>query len=390
MLLAMCAYFLAANGRINNFPTYLIAVIIVVILPLTRPLTLALSRLRIIRTSTLLLIYLAISTLWSETVSLREVLVSFADALLLLSFLCAIVICNDIYRKFTPLLLSIVILAACVSAVYSIVLYLSLDYQPLPEDRLYALGRLHNPVVGALSYGIATVLAFCKFLSTTDPYKKQGWLILLGILLSAIYLTGSKGVLIGLTFAAVLSISLQFGLSRKQMIVFLGVLLGAISVIIITLYLEFAAVFDVLFPRAVSFRPEIWLTVIKSTFEHNLLFGFGYLATGSLSINNIEFMHAHSIYLATFYYGGLVGLMLLIYLITIVFKAVHREPFTDLHMIASSGFLFAITTLIVDGDRLLLKIDYIWLVFWLPIALATIIEFKQYKRSTLQADQRNS
>jgi hypothetical protein len=383
LLLGICAYFLSANGRINNFPTYLIALIVLAILLLSRPLTLALSRLRIIRTSALLLIYLAISTLWSETFSLREVLVSFADAFLLLSFLCAVIICNDVYEKFTPLLISIVILAASVSAVYSMTLYLSLNNNPLPEDRLYALGRLHNPVVSALSYGIASVFAFCNFLSTTDPYKRLGWLILLGFLLSTIYLTGSKGVLIGLTSVAVLSTSLQLGLSRKQTIVFFGILLGTISLILITLYLEFAATFGVLFPRAASFRPEIWLTVMESTFEHNLLFGFGYLATGSISTDNMEFMHAHSIYLATFYYGGLIGLTLLIYVITIVFKETCRANSTDLHTIVLSSFLFAITTLIVDGDRLLLKIDYIWLVFWLPIALATIIEHNQKKQTTL-------
>ena len=149
------------------------------------------------------------------------------------------------------------------------------------------------------------------------------------------------------------------------------------------LYLEFAATFGVLFPRAASSRPEIWLTVMESTFEHNLLFGFGYLATGSISTDNMEFMHAHSIYLATFYYGGLIGLTLLIYVITIVFKETCRANSTDLHTIVLSSFLFAITTLIVDGDRLLLKIDYIWLVFWLPIALATIIEHNQKKQTTL-------
>lgn len=377
LLLSISAYFLAENGRINNFPTYLIALFILAILFLSRSLALELSRLKPIRSSALLLGYLAISTLWSENISLRDVLASFADVFLLLSFLCAIIICNNVYIRFTPLLISFVIFAASVSAVYSITLYLTLDYRPLPEDRLYALGRLHNPVVSSLSYGIASVFAFCNFLSASESYKKLGWVVLLGFLLSAIYLTGSRGVLIGLAFASIISISSQLGLSKKQTIIFFGVFLGTILLILITLYLQFAALFSDLFPRAYSFRPEIWLTIMNSILEHNLLFGFGYLATGSISSNNIEFMHAHSIYLSTFYYGGLIGLILLAYVITSVITAISRSNSNDLRTLAISGFLFAVTALIVDGDRLLSKIDYIWLVFWLPVTMSAIIEYNQ-------------
>jgi hypothetical protein len=54
-----------------------------------------------------------------------------------------------------------------------------------------------------------------------------------------------------------------------------------------------------------------------------------------------------------------------------------KQDFTPLVVLALSTLLYASITLMIDGNRLLEKIDFHWLVFWLPVALCLVATGKE-------------
>ena len=99
------------------------------------------------------------------------------------------------------------------------------------------------------------------------------------------------------------------------------------------------------------------------------LIGYGDNASSTVDTAGYLFEHPHSIYLSTLFYGGIIGLGLLLALIAksyvILFRAQAGEP----RGIALACLTFGAVSLLFDGDYLLDKIDYVWLVLWLPVAL---------------------
>jgi O-antigen ligase len=129
---------------------------------------------------------------------------------------------------------------------------------------------------------------------------------------------------------------------------------------------------DEVLHRALSFRPEIWLKAVRDTTQENLILGKGIASSSRLLIDGISHHHPHSIYVSTFFYGGLTGALLLVTLISACLKELIKKDFTPLVILALSTLLYAVSTLMIDGNRLLEKIDFHWLVFWLPVALCLV------------------
>jgi hypothetical protein len=52
--------------------------------------------------------------------------------------------------------------------------------------------------------------------------------------------------------------------------------------------------------------------------------------------------------------------------------SLYRENILPYGIYAISALSFGLTCLLIDGDKLLTKINFIWLLFWLPVAIAFI------------------
>jgi hypothetical protein len=164
-----------------------------------------------------------------------------------------------------------------------------------------------------------------------------------------------------------------------------------VPVLIVILVLQFNAFQDVLD----SERQIIWQPVIDMIYEGQTVFGNGILADAhpgiscesfvstTRDVNDCVIQHPHNIYVATMHYGGLLGLIMLISLLLVSVSSVLEFPMNDLKIVILSGLAFSVTVLMFDGDRLVQKIDFIWLVFWLPIALAGAFSFRYRAHSEL-------
>ena len=369
LVLTIVCYYLAANGKINNFPTYLAAIAFLAFI-IIRAEILASFRPRIVLPMIVFLVYLVASAAWSDNASPLLVAKYAGYAFLLIAFVFGIGITGSQYPDFLKWLLIFIVLSATISCAYSIYLYFLLpDYHPLIEERLYALGRLRNPVIAALSYAMpATICA--NLMLMHSKWMRFLWSICFAILLAGILLTETRSAWAGLIVSVAACVALQKSLSTGNKLMILGTFF---ALIMATVVITFSAGYwSEVLHRASSFRPEIWMKTLQDTYQVNLLFGHGVASNSELTISGLTFQHAHSIYFSTFYYGGLLGAFLLLVLIYFCFRELIKADLTRPVILALSTFLFAVISLSIDGDRLLQKVDFHWIVFWLPVALCLL------------------
>ncbi len=378
--LSVVTYFLATNGKINNFPTYLAALAFIPFIAIRPGYVVSLSR-PIIPLIIVFLLYLVLSATWSENT--RPILVAtyLGYAFLLASFVLGIGVISNQYPDFLKWLMVLTVLSATISCCFSIFLYFWLpDYHPLIEERLYSLGRLRNPVIGALSYGVAATI--CANLALVHArWMRFLWSACLAILLLGILFTETRSAWVGLIISIPACVMLQREISVRAKYSMLVTFFLILTVTMIATWLM--GYWDEVLHRALSFRPEIWLKAVRDTTQENLILGKGIASSSRLLIDGISHHHPHSIYVSTFFYGGLTGALLLVTLISACLKELIKKDFTPLVILALSTLLYAVSTLMIDGNRLLEKIDFHWLVFWLPVALCLVATGKESSDITL-------
>lgn len=353
------------SGSANSFSTYLLTLGVLAMIVLHRD---VLRELDWPLTSLVgvFLGYLALSAAWSDSGDASGKLLG--HGLLVLGFCLSIFIAIKRYRWFAYWLVLLTILAAVISCGYSLYLHYVLDdYQPLPEPRLFAMGRLSNPVVSAFSYGFATIL--CCYMAMT----RQRWVARLVfaeialLFLGAIVLTGSRGAWPALAVGLSAGMLVQYPGNRKYQL--LGI---AGSVMLLgTIMLVFLGP-ELIMKRALSLRPDIWLEFIGRTLAGNPLIGAGMTSDTTFQHPAQLVDHPHSVYVATFYYGGVIGLLLLLLLIARSLDSIWRLDNPQHKLLATMVIGFGLTAILLDGNELLTKVNFLWLVFWLPVGLALL------------------
>jgi hypothetical protein len=361
-ILTCTTFFLLENGSGNSFSTYLLGLGTIPLIALqfrTLPIDWTLAGL-----IALFLGYMTLSVLWSS--NNEPVVKTFSEALLVLTFCLAVPVSIERFHWFLNALVVLVILSAVVNSGYSIYLHYALpDYQPLPEPRLYALGRLSNPVIGALSYGFAVVLAAYMFLNETRRLASAGYLAAMVLFIVAIVLTGSRGVYLAMAAAMSIGMLLHYqGNTKLQVTGVAGTLLA----------LSAAAYFflgpEALFSRALSFRPEIWSEFISRTITSNVWIGTGMTTDSEFQLPELLIQHPHSVFIATFYYGGLIGLALYLGLVLRAISSLGAMRQNNVRLLGCMLLAFGLTGTLLDGNELIEKVNYLWFLVWLPVGLA--------------------
>lgn len=314
-----------------------------------------------------LLLYLALSATWQSADATDGVAKHFGYAGLIATFVLGVELAKKRFHQKMTAFVWLVILAGITSSIYSLTLhYLLPDYQPLPEPRLYSMGRLSNPVIGAVSYGFVAVLA--AYLVLISQRRAQFLLLgVLAVLTWAIALSGTRTVWLAMIASFAVGIYLSIPEKSRTLIPVMIVIVGSIALATLGL--------DEFLRRSFSFRPEIWDHFITLTISD---FGTVLLGAGSGTptnwVTSVEvFKHPHSIFISTFYFGGLIGLLLLLATYFLAAKKViqSKDPIAPL---AAMLVVFGLIVGLLDGDNVLTKIDYLWWVFWLPIALCISLE----------------
>jgi O-antigen ligase len=360
VLLTVGLFFLSDNGRINAFPSYLLV--------LTVPLLIAFRRLPmgqllnpVAFSATALLLYLAVSASWA--VDGDGILKHLGYALLIGCFIAGFALCQQDRGDFLLLFLVTVLVCGTASAGISIYLhYLLPEYQPLPEPRLYGFGRLNNPVISAVSYGLVVMIGLHLLTQHRLLWQRAGLIASLAAVMFAISLTGTRVVWLAMGLAAGFGFSLY--LRRNPLLI-------VSAALIITGGIAIAAIgWEAITVRALSFRPEIWAEFVGRAWEANILIGVGSGSDSYWVTEVLTFKHPHSIFVSTLYFGGLIGLALLLAMIGSCTRHLIAAPASRVRNLAITLSIYGLTVGCFDGDNPLTKIDYLWWVVWLPVALA--------------------
>ena len=127
---------------------------------------------------------------------------------------------------------------------------------------------------------------------------------------------------------------------------------------------------SLLFKRGFSFRPEIWTEFISRTMTENIWIGVGMSTDSSLQLPELLIKHPHSVFVSTFYYGGAVGLATYLAMIMRSMFALNQNKESNLRLLGAMLLAFGLTATALDGDAVVTKVDHLWLLIWIPIAIA--------------------
>jgi hypothetical protein len=324
---------------------------------------------RIYGLSIILCIYMFLSCLWSTGVDAGELLANLKYLLSQIMFITLMVLLfvkqNNNMKTLLYILFGAAVTGACLSIANALWNHL------IPNGRLFFWGSMPHPISGASMYciGICAGL-FCIDKDIKDTtYLKYVEIAGLIIACISVLLSKSRAPIISLFFMFML-----YAGTKKSMKGVLLLLVLPITVYCIALWSGSDLINTVI--ERESYRFEIWsveLIRIKSHF----LFGNGLLSDDNLIIHNgIEFIHPHSVYIATIFYGGIFACCLLLFVLFSSFHIAIRWFVQTKDALCICMILLATLLVATDGSKIVTKPNVIWLIFWLPICFCMIAELR--------------
>ncbi len=370
LLLFIMIFFVAPNNKILN-KFYSVMVLPTAVLSLRLADYRWLYKLILLRYLVLLLAYLCLSLCWSNIIPggkphAQEYIF---QSLYILYFVIIIIITAQ-YRDNWLAWLGPG-LALIVTMHVMVVSWIWYSAHPLTV-RMDGLGRLNNPLELASIY--AAVAAFCS-LSYIRGRDKMSYAYLVPFFVSlwGIILTRSRGPLIAILLVTI-GTSLLIRNQRSKYLIVLILLIG-----LACLAIESNLLYS-LSERGTSFRPEIWEKGWPRIME-SWIFGHGIATPSKVIINGqTQFNHYHNIILSTWFYSGIIGILLLLIVIseTIIHGLRNSSAWPWV-----SAFIAGSICLSTNGDKLIINPYPLWLYFWLPLAM--IIATSSKKQAEDQA-----
>ena len=372
MILSCAGYYLLPSSQANNFPTFLLALSMMFYVALDTESVKFFDHSGLVKVLMLLLFYMATTGFWFYDGQLLQVLKLYADAFLVFSFIFSLIILFRKAENFLYLLVVTIVLAALLSALEWLYLTMTSD------DIVSAVGRLRYSALAAISWGFAVILALWLTAVSATPIAKICWAIAgLFLAIAALYQEILYvQIALSIAIASAGYLHLKASWSQKKPRVFV---IGCV-VVFFALSLFLSASLN----EIQNDRPTIWNQSVQHLFDvpGKPLFGFGLMGDTTMSLpcevhyagEVCHVSHPHSLFVSTLVYGGIIGLFLLftllIWTMNILASDIHQRP-AQLALVILS---YAIPLLLFDGDRIIDKIDIVWLLLWLPIGIALSIK----------------
>ena len=372
IILSCAGYYLLPSSQANNFPTFLLSLSMIFYVVLDTESIKTFDHSGLVKVLMLLLFYMATTGFWFYDGQLLQVLKLYADAFLVFSFIFSLIILFRKAENFLYLLVVTIVLAALLSALEWLYLTMTSD------DIVGAVGRLRYSALAAISWGFAVILALWLTAVSATPIAKICWAIAgLFLAIAALYQEILYvQIALSIAIASAGYLHLKASWSQKKPRVFV---IGCV-VVFFALSLFLSASLN----EIQNDRPTIWNQSVQHLFDvpGKPLFGFGLMGDTTMSLpceihyagEVCHVSHPHSLFVSTLVYGGIIGLFLLftllIWTMNILASDIHQRP-AQLALVILS---YAIPLLLFDGDRIIDKIDIVWLLLWLPIGIALSIK----------------
>jgi O-antigen ligase len=230
-----------------------------------------------------------------------------------------------------------------------------------PGARLvYLTGRVENPIFAADL--LALFLAAITVTSISLRTFRSLILAHLLALVLCIFVLQSRSMLPAWAVIVLLT-AFQSAFRSKESIY--PILTSAGLVLFVVYCLFFTELGSLILERGDSYRLEIWQGYILQTFNCGILFGCGMDHPFQfITRDGLEISHAHNIYIAQLFKGGLLALSALIAMILWGLWAGLKKNHWAAWMLAAGA-----TALFFDGSSIITSPNEIWLLLHLPLAL---------------------
>jgi len=355
VLVSLWGLFLFTAQSGNAFTTYLIPLVLLGSRTWRRELALLLHDPLYVGIL-VLLGYLGTSAAWSASATPNDVAKALSRIVFIVGYVSALVLLERRYHEHLRVTLLGVVAAAAASAV------LAAAFGLVEEGRLIGYGDLDRAVVAGLCWGAACALALAVSIASTGAARAVAIVCAVATFAAMI---ASDSRTAWLAFAA----SLVVLAATHRRPGFSGLIVVAVAAFGVVVATD-AGWLAWWFPRGDSFRFFIWASTLETVLDGPWLHGFGMLENHAASAGPYLIPHPHSVYLATLFHGGVVGLALLIGVLAgAVVRCIHclADPRARTALVLLA---FASVALALDGKQLIDKVGWLWLLLWTPLAWA--------------------
>lgn len=327
--------------------------------------------------SVIFLFYMWLTLWWSNDFSLKDIYITARRAFFILIFIAATVYLIQTRRHFLKQLFQLLAIAAtAVSVIYPLYFY---AHHPFPKSRLVGYWLLFNPINTSSIYAIA--ILGCLYLLHDQTERKKRFIYLFSLLplFSYILFSQSRGPFGAFILTCI--IWLLFASLKTKQLHNYHIKISAIFFLFIAVVIGFNFTFpdffrNFIFERGMSYRLEIW-EIIFAKIKSAPIWGNGLNTETIARMSDGHIFHnPHSVYIATLYYGGVVGLSLLITLIGYAISKAMAFQNRQKRLIAVCAMSYGSLCIIADIYTLIQHPKPFWIFFWFPIALCIAFELE--------------
>jgi O-antigen ligase len=309
--------------------------------------------------------FLTVSSFWSDPFSWRGILGISVRAILVFTFVVALAECQ--LRGQVQIWLGRALAIVGMGSATAAIVYFSMD--PPAGARLSGLGQLDNPVVVGLVFSAVLILLVDIVLADSRPY----WRVIAGVgsvvAAYAVVLSGSRNAWMS-SLIGILVFVVSTRVRDPQRFVAASASVGVILVAVVSTMAVGESTSQILLPRGDSFRLEIWADVFARVWAEGPIFGLGILTPDGVKLGDVSFQHPHNMYLAVFFQGGLLAVVMFLGVIGACVFTLLEEYHRRSAKLALGLLALALTSYVLDGHELVDKVGETWFLFWLPVGIA--------------------
>ncbi len=364
VLIVLCfvSVLLLRSQSAASYPTYALSLLMLATFPQWRDAL----QLPLLRWICALLIWLCVSTAWSDPFDLRKALSIWSRSLLVFFFVVAFAECQLRGQLQRWMVVALTVVGGVVVLVAIVNFYIT---DPA-DGRLNGLGQLDTHVIAALVYGVVLLFMLRTVFVFDSRSIRAGALLVAGLATFAVFMSDSRNAWVSVLMGVCSYVLAYKCRDWRQFLVTvasMGTLL--LSVVIVLAVNEETR--ELVLPRGDSYRLAIWgETIHRILAGDGLLIGLGILTSDDVIVGGIVFPHAHNIYLSLLYKGGLVAVglyaVVLISTFALLFSHFERED----AKLGISILVMAVFAHLLDGHELVDKVGDTWFLVWMPVGLA--------------------
>ena len=305
----------------------------------------------------LFILYYGASTLWTVGEPERPIYKGFVYMVYVFVFLISIVYFNR--HKESAKFNAIYRHAMVVTGVFCGILSAAVYYQshPFPLARLEPFIHPLNLIIFGQLLGLSALFS-CLLAYDNSNKPILGYLLFSFVIcVFCLFLTQSRGPILGFFTA----FTLYAILARQRVVIYL------IAGVVCSL-LAYAIIYDGnLTDRLASMeRLVIYKNIFQNIRGHEI-FGMGLMTDTDKVLGGRGY--PHSLILGTYYYSGIVGIVLLTTLLGFSLNCAWKIYKKDNNPWGVTLLVYGFITFLFDGDKLLCHPNVLWLFIWYPIAL---------------------